>query len=508
MIASREDVDPPLTGKLGVLAGWKGIAGYFGCNVRTVRRYERERGLPVHRAPGKKGSTVFAYTSELDAWLDSREEQQGLEPVTTAPGTSRDQSNGAPGNARSTGAAELRTTTGGRPATHVLFLRRYPWVFASFVVLMCSASLFWMVQRDRTASAIAAAKPGRPAVNSHVPPSGAESLFLRGRYYWNLRTRESLARAIDAYTQAIVLDPAYADAYAGLAEAYDLLPQFGQADLGDSLAKAEQAADRAIALNPNLAAAHQARAFAMFYWDWDVNASDTEFRRALALDPDSADAHQWYASTLQCRGEGAEAIRQIDEAVQLRPTSAAIAADAAYFHADFGNFDAGVRALKEIERTQPDLSTPAWFLRELDFATGDYPDYIVEARRYASITHDPGDAELAAAVALGWARAGKAGLLEARARVLKIAFDRGTDAGFQLGETLLLMGSSQKALPYFEASLDRRINLLMTMRDCPWAEGLARDPGYAALFAQIDQRLHRATPPHLQSVPVSRRLPM
>jgi len=74
-----------------VLAGWKGIASYFGCNVRTARRYEQERGLPVHRAPGKRGSTIFAHASELDAWLESREKghRAGISLEEGNPMTSR-----------------------------------------------------------------------------------------------------------------------------------------------------------------------------------------------------------------------------------------------------------------------------------------------------------------------------------------------------------------------------------------------------------------------------------
>jgi tetratricopeptide (TPR) repeat protein len=508
MTHTRENADP-VTGTPGTLASWKEIADYFRCNVRTARRWERDRRLPVYRAPGNKGCTVFAYASELEAWLKARSEEQGPHPAASTSRTVPDPGNIAQNNSRSAEVTEPSATSSDE---HLVkqssLLRLRPWVFAASVLLICSAALFWKAGNHQTAAATTRSQLDALKVTPHVPAPGAEDLFLRGRYFWNLRTADGLTKAIDAYTEAIVLDPSFAEAYAGLAEAYDLLPQFGQADLGDSLKKAELAANRAIALNPNLAAAHRAKAFAMFYWDWDIHGSDAEFRLALALDPNSADAHQWYAGTLQCRDEGAEAMRQIDEAIQLRPTSAAIAADAAYFHADFGDFDAGVRALKEIERTQPALSTPAWFLRDLDFATGNYPDYIAEARRYASITRAPDAVELAGAIARGWTRAGKTGLLEAQARVLKAAFDRGSDTSFQLGETLLLLGYPKEALPYFEASLDRHSILLITMQDCPWAKGLSHDPGYAALFAQVGQRLHGTFPGHLAVVPVSRRLPL
>jgi len=286
-----------------------------------------------------------------------------------------------------------------------------------------------------------------------------------------------------------------------------LLPQFAQADLGESLRKAELAADRAIELNPNLAAAHTAKAFALFYWDWDIAGSDAEFRKALALDPNSAQTHQWYASTLEDRLEAAECLKQIDAALRLRPASAAIEADAALFHANFGDLDAGIKTLKEIEQTQPTLATPAYFLRELDFATGNYAAYVADARRYAAITRAPDEIALADAVARGWAQGGKTGFLQARARVLKAAFDRNGDSGYNLGQNLLLLGKSKDALPYFRAALNRHHILLISMSQCPWAKTLARDPGYAALFAQIQERLHGGYVAHPAVIPVKLRLP-
>jgi Tfp pilus assembly protein PilF len=342
----------------------------------------------------------------------------------------------------------------------------------------------------------------------HVPAPGAEDLYLQGRYFWSLRTADGLSKSINAFTQAIVKDPSYADAYAGLAESYDLLPEFANGGLDDSLLRAKDAADRAIALDPNLAAAHRAKAFAVYFRDWDIAGSDAEFQRALALDPGSAETHQWYASSLQCREEGAEALRQIDEARRLNPASPAIAAEAAYIQADFGDLGAGIRELKEIEQTQPSLSSPALYLAMIDFAIGDYPEYIASLRRYGSVTGSANDVALADAIAKGWAQGGKAGLLEARAKGLKAAFDHGSEtAGFWLAETLLMLGRPKAALPYFRASLNAR-NIASTMlQECHWAKPLANDPDYAALFAEIRERQHGGYPHYPPMVPISLRLP-
>jgi len=502
-----------------VLASWKGIAAYFGCNVRTAKRWEQGRGLPVRRAPGKKGSTVFAYASELDAWLRGVGQEVKAGSALFVKEFSGDEADAhlleppsfdAP-QAQSPAAANVREALEERISG-----RRFPflipriWVFACAAIILALLWVLWNYGGGTDSARTRSSDGARLNVALHVPSPGAEELYERGRYFWNLRTHDSLSEAIDAYTQAILKDPSYAEAYAGLAESYDLLPQFAHADLGDSLTKAESAADRAIVLNPNLAAAHRAKAFALYYWDWDIAGSDAEFKRALALDPNSAETHQWYAGTLECRSEGAKAIVQIDEALRLDPTSPAIATDAALLHADFGDFNSGVKALKEIEQTQPTLSSPAEFLSDLYFATGDFPAYIEEARRFASITHAPDAIALANAVAQGWARAGRTGLLEARAEALKAAFDKGTGSGFLLGENLLLLGRRQEALEYFKASLDRhddRLLQLMAFDDYPWVREISSDPGYAALFAKIRRRVREVTPAQPEQARVSEELP-
>jgi len=475
----------------GKLASWKSIADYFDCDERTAKRWERERGLPVHRAPGGKRSAVFAYPSELDSWLRTGDRDQNLHSV----------------------ALESQVVTEGESvpifaqasSSRSLAFRWWPvWAIGSAAAFLIITGAL-LIRRDQHAhtSILESSKVSASlSVLPHVPAPGAEELYLQGRYFWNLRTADSLSKAIDAYTQAIVKDPSYAEAYAGLAESYDLLPQFAHADLAESFARAKNAADKAIGLDPNLAAAHRAKAFALFFWDWDIPGSDAEFRRALVLDPNSAETHQWYASTLFSRLEGDEAMRQIDEARHLNPTSAAIATDAALIHANFGgNLDAGIKTLREIELTQPTLLTPSYFLKGIDFATEDYPAYLAELRRIASITRNPDDIAMADGVGRGWTQAGKVGMLEALIRIRKAAFERGTEPGFWLGETYLLLGRPKEGLPYFEASLNEHFILLMTMQDCDWAKGLSSDPGYAALFARIRERTgHTVHPP---VVPVS-----
>ena len=108
---------------------------------------------------------------------------------------------------------------------------------------------------------------------------------------------------------------------------------------------------------------------------------------------------------------------------------------------------------------------------------------------------------------IGWKNGGKTGLLKARAKVLKQSFDRGTEQGFALGQTLLLLGDPKEALRFFRAAFEKHDISLITMEICPWAKPFSSDPGYATLFAQIRARLHGGRPASPPVVGLSFRLP-
>src|SRR5215472_11371541 len=137
----------------------------------------------------------------------------------------------------------------------------------------------------------------KTAITKHpTENTDAYELYLKGRFFWNKRTGADLQTAIQYFNQAIAKDPAYALAYAGLADAYVLLAPYGAASPSDSLPRAEAAAKKALEFDDSLAEAHTSLGQVLVSYDFNFEGSTREFERAIALNPNYATAHHWYGS--------------------------------------------------------------------------------------------------------------------------------------------------------------------------------------------------------------------
>ncbi|MBA7667552.1 hypothetical protein ES703_75646 [subsurface metagenome] len=130
----------------------------------------------------------------------------------------------------------------------------------------------------------------------------AYQLYLKGRYFWNNRTEDGFTKAIDYLEQAIEKDPSYALAYAGLADCYNTLGNYGYLMPKEAYPKAKEAAQKALSIDNMLAEAHTSLAFALMAYDWDWEGAEREFKKAIELNPGYATGHQWYAIYLIGRG--------------------------------------------------------------------------------------------------------------------------------------------------------------------------------------------------------------
>jgi len=154
---------------------------------------------------------------------------------------------------------------------------------------------------------------------SHPVDPQVHELYLRGRYFWNKRDEAGLQKAVDYFQQAMARDPNYAEAYAGLADAYGLM---------GLMPEAKAAAERALELNNNLAEAHASLGLIAPFLDWNWAAAKKHFERAIALNPNYATAHHWYAEAyLMPTGQVDDALAELRTAQTLDPLSPIITTD-------------------------------------------------------------------------------------------------------------------------------------------------------------------------------------
>ena len=138
----------------------------------------------------------------------------------------------------------------------------------------------------------------------------AEDFYLKGRFYSNKRTAESLNQAVEAFSQAIARNPNYSEAYVGLSDSYNLLREFSVMPANEAYFKAFAAAKKAVELDPQSADAHASLAFVNFWGMWDTQDAEKEFRRSIELDPNSAKAHHWFATFLHALGQPRRSARR------------------------------------------------------------------------------------------------------------------------------------------------------------------------------------------------------
>ncbi|MGB8590117.1 MAG: tetratricopeptide repeat protein [Candidatus Acidiferrales bacterium] len=185
----------------------------------------------------------------------------------------------------------------------------------------------------------------RVGATQEVNPSAHEA-YLRGRYYWNKRTKQALNKSIDYFQAAIKQDPKYAPAYAGLADSYNLLAYSGALAPNVAYPEATTAAMKALQLDDNSADAHTSLADIQSVYEWKWSEAEAQYRRAIELNPSYAIAHQWYASYLVAMGRPEESISEAKQALQLDPLSLIINSNLGWSYYLAGRYDEAIASLR------------------------------------------------------------------------------------------------------------------------------------------------------------------
>ena len=195
--------------------------------------------------------------------------------------------------------------------------------------------------------------------------AAAYQRYLKGRYQWNQRTREGYSKAIEFFREAIALDPAYARAYAGLADAQAFLTFDGE-PVWERYARALGTARKALEIDDTLGEAHTSVAMLTQNKDWDLANAEREYRRAVELSPSYATAHHWYGELLVQMGRFDDAFEQFGLALEVDPLSPAISSDVgiSWFYAR--DFD---RAIAELQKS---IAADPTFSRTYHYLAGVY----------------------------------------------------------------------------------------------------------------------------------------
>jgi tetratricopeptide (TPR) repeat protein len=487
------------------LDSWKEIAAFFSRDERTVNRWEKELGLPVHRLPGTKGR-VYAYTEELSAWVAAPKNARAASPELDsagqhAPGQPGPESpilTPTPGAQTSFDVASLESPSpleatppsAGRYSNTVRLLAAAilgMGIMALVFLFHASASRFASRTSSHAASPSRQASPTRvvlASTPSHDPE--AEQLYLKGRYFWNKRTPDDLNKALDYFTQAIVHDPNYAESYVGLADCYNLMREYTLMPSSEAYPRALAAAKKAVELDDQSSEAHASLAFASFFGMWDVATGEREFRRAIDLNPNNPAPHQWYANGLLALQRLPEALAEIDRAQALDPASAAILADKGNILAAAGRQDEALNLLKQMEARDSSFRSPHLYLKYIYLRSRDYPNFLSELRKDALLVHDDSALAIATAAEKGFAAGGARGMFEAILQVQKKFYAQHSLQPTALALTFASLGNKEEALECLKAAYDQRDSSLLFVETYPEFNTLHDEPAYRDLLTKMN----------------------
>jgi tetratricopeptide (TPR) repeat protein len=464
------------------LDSWKEIASYFGRDERTVKRWEKGRGLPVHRLPGARGG-VYAFSDELDLWMNNHPQripppveltnfQEPAEPV--------EESHGFAVAVKSAATESLPQQPPPVSSRTQLIAK----VVIGALVVVAVALILFGVQKRVLATHARPKPPDLPVHTQHVPEPAAQDLYLQGRYFWNKRTPADLNRALTYFQMAVAKDPAYALAYVGLADCYNLLREYAAMPEDEAYRKAIAAARKAIELDPALADAHNSLAFDLFFGTLDRAGAEREFQTALTLNPNCQLAHHWYATFLMTTGRSQEALKEIEIARQLNSSSTSILADKGLILYVAGRTDEAIALLRQVENNEPAFLSSHRYLATIRLMTGDYDGYLKESKQAALLAGNATERAIADAAARGFRSGGSVGMLTAMLEEERKWYAKGQFPAYRVAETYSLLGQKEQALAFLRVALERHETALTGIIIDPELAGLRDDPAYRQLAAQ------------------------
>jgi TolB-like protein/DNA-binding winged helix-turn-helix (wHTH) protein/Flp pilus assembly protein TadD len=316
-----------------------------------------------------------------------------------------------------------------------------------------------------------------------VSPSSYETydLYLKGRYFWNKRTRQGLQQAIEYFQQAVTKDTNYARAYAGLADSYALMTSYGFASPHEFMPKARAAALRALQIDDSLAEAHTSLALITENYDWDWQTAEKEFRRAIELDPNYATAHHWYAEHLTWLGRFPEALRESERARQLDPLSLIIATDYGAILYFSRQYDRAIEQFRAVLAMEPSFPR-ARMVIFADVEKGMFAEALSEAEKWRDSDGTP----VWEAEAYVYGRSGQQ--VQARrafAKWKQLNRRRHTQPTATVLMAYIAMGNREEAFNWLQKECLEHSYAMTTLKVEPAYDPLRSDPRFQELLRRV-----------------------
>jgi TolB-like protein/DNA-binding winged helix-turn-helix (wHTH) protein/Flp pilus assembly protein TadD len=324
----------------------------------------------------------------------------------------------------------------------------------------------------------------RLAGSPSVRPEAYEN-YLKGRYYWNKRTNQSLAKAIGYFGQAVQQDSRYALAYAGLADSYSILGAtiYGSVSTLEAAGKAKEAAEKALALDPQMAEAQTSLATVKFNYGWDWSGAESDFRRAIQLDPNYATAYQRYSLYLMAMGRVQSSLEQIDRARQLDPLSISINFSDGWRLYLARQYAKAAQQLRDTLEMDPSNGLVHLILGQTYEYMGNTEAALTEFREAARLS--PGTPLMTAGLAAAYARSGN------RPEALKLLASLSVQAQheyvspYYIAVVYAALGESNQALDWLDKAYADRSNGMVFLKMDPDLDPLRGNPRFKAIQKKL-----------------------
>ena len=311
----------------------------------------------------------------------------------------------------------------------------------------------------------------------------AYQLYLTGRYHWNKLTPPEITKSIEFFRKAIELDPTYALAYFGLADAYRSLAPTSEVPSKDTLPQAQAAATKALELDETLAEPHATLAFIHTWYDWDWSGAEREAKRAIELNPNWSFGHIAYAQMLSVTGRSQEAIAEGARAVELDPLSLIINALNGYHLHLARRDDEAIARLKKTVELDSNFWIAHQFLGMAYIEKKMYPEAISEFSQAVKLSggnSEPLALNGYASVLSGDTAKGRAVLQE-----LKSLESQRYVPPSNLALLSYVLGEKDEAFSWLEkAYQDRDIRLCRLKVDSKW-DSMRSEPRFVEILKRI-----------------------